>query len=220
MAGFRASSLDRKEVITFMALEKILAVDIDGVVLDHVAGMHAWAISKGIQVGCAPDACDCYAMSPMFPGMPYEEVMQLMVDFSKEECFADMPIMPGFENTLARLRDLYPEMRLIAITAPGSSERTKTLRERNLRGFQFDEIHILDMHSSKRSHLTRLPKSAIFVDDLVSHAVTAEEVGLTSVLFRQPHNRKDGHSLVAQDWKSVFEIVRTKFDGFPRLEVE
>lgn len=220
LAGFRASSWNRKKVITFMASEKILAVDIDGVVLNHAAGIHAWAINKGIQVGCEPDACDCYTMSPMFPGRSYDEIMQLMVDFSQDDGFASMPIMSGFESALARLRDLHPEMKLIAITAPGNSERTKALRERNLRNLRFDEIHILDMHSSKRSHLNRLPKSAIFFDDLASHAITAEEVGLTSVLFRQPHNLRDDHTLVAQDWEVGFEIVRTKFAGSPHPGAE
>ncbi len=204
--------------MAFMTSGKILAVDIDGVVLNHAAAIHTWAINNGIEVGCAPEACDCYAMRPMFPGMSYDQIMQLMVDFSQDESFASMPAMPGFETTLIRLRDLCPEMKLIAITAPGSSVRTKALRERNLERYHFDEIHILDMGASKHAHLSRLPKTSIFFDDLASHAVTAEKLGLTSVLFRQPHNVLDDHSIVAHDWEVGFDIIRRKFAGFPRLE--
>jgi len=195
-----------------MTSEKILVVDIDGVVLDHAAGMHAWAINNGIAVGCAPEACDCYSMGPMFPGMTQEEIMRLMVEFSHDDDFSTLPIIPGFESALERLRNQHPDMMLIAITAPGKSERTKALREENLRNFLFDEIHILDMHSSKKNHLNLMPRSAIFFDDLADHVITAEALGLKSVLFRQPHNLKEEHTLVAKNWETGFEIVREEFE--------
>jgi FMN phosphatase YigB (HAD superfamily) len=203
-----------------MTFRKVLAVDIDGVVLDHAAGMHAWALKKGIEVGCPPAECHSYTMSPMFPGMSHEEIMQLMVEFSHEDEFSALPIMPGFENAISRLKNLHPDLELIAITAPGSSQRTRQLREHNLRLFPFEEIHILDMHSSKRAHLKRLPKSAIFFDDLAAHVLAAENVGLKSVLFRQPHNLQDDHTLIAQNWDVGFEIVRREFEDFPLLERE
>jgi hypothetical protein len=197
-----------------MTSEKILAVDIDGVVLDHVAGIHAWAQTMNVNVGCDPAACDCYALSPMFPGLSYDAIMQLMVDYSLHDDFSRMPLMPGFEHALSTLRDLHPDMKLIAITAPGSSERTKFLRRENLKQFDFDELHILPMSASKRQHLERLPKTAIFFDDLASHARTATDVGLTSVLFRQPHNVGDDHLLVADDWAEGVSIINEKFAGF------
>ena len=203
-----------------MVLERVLAVDIDGVVLNHAAAMHAWAISKGIKVGCAPEACDCYTMMPMFPSMPYDQIMQLMVEFSQDDTFASMPAMAGFETGLSDLRSLYPKMKLVAITAPGSSARTKSLRERNLARFHFDEIHILEMGASKHSQLGRLPNTTVFFDDLASHAITAEKLGLTSVLFRQPHNMRDDHTLVAQDWEMGFKIIRQKFEDFLHLGME
>lgn len=203
-----------------MKFEKLLVVDIDGVVLDHTTGMYHWARTMGIDVGCEPSACNCYSMNPMFPGLSTEAIMKLMVEYSLHDDFSAIPVIDGFEQAILSLRADHGDMKLIAITAPGASKRTQLLRRENLRRFEFDEIHVLPMGASKRSHLEELPKSAIFFDDLAGHALTASEVGLTSVLFRQPHNVLDTHTLVADDWETGFLMVKTKFEGFPLLGTE
>lgn len=187
--------------------DRVLAVDIDGVVLDHAAGFYSWAQSMGIATDCLPENCSCYAFRPMFPGLDDYEINELLVSFSLSEEFGSLPVMPYFEEALAALRKDLGEFKLIAITAPGTSGVTVESRKRNLQRFDFDEVHVLEMGASKRRHLERLPKNAVYLDDLIAHVQTASALGLRSALFRQPHNASDTHHTVIRDWKSERELI-------------
>jgi FMN phosphatase YigB (HAD superfamily) len=199
--------------------DKVLALDIDGVVLDHAAGFHAWAKSIGIETSCLPHVCDCYAFRPMFPKLSDVAINMLLVDFSVSAEFENLPVMPHFEDALAALREEFAHLKLIAITAPGTAVQTIASRKRNLASFEFDEVHVLDMGASKRKHLERLPPGTVYVDDLLTHVQTASELGLRSALFRQPHNSGETHHLTMDDWRAGQLLVSNLLRSAPVLEV-
>ncbi len=190
-----------------MTHPKTLAVDIDGVVLDHPLGMYDWAISKGIEVGCRPEELDSYTMSPMFPGKTQDEIYYMLVQFSLDEKFANLPPIPGFIDALRFFRNEEPDLRVIAITAPGADERTRSSRIKNVECFGFDEVHVLELGASKKQHLMQLPPGTVYVDDLLSHVLAADLIGLQAFLFRQPHNVRDNHHRVLSDWQCAVPII-------------
>lgn len=198
---------------------KVLAVDIDGVVLDHPKGMREWAAANGIVVGCTADELYCYSMSPMFPGMSDEAVMELLVEFSKHDDFAQLPLIAGFTEAIQTLKGEFPDLKLTAITAPGADEKTRSNRLKNIESFGFDEIHILELGASKALHLSRLPKGSVYVDDLLSHVHVAESFGLNAYLFRQPHNADIWHHKVLPDWETGVDVVRRSLRGLPLQEL-
>lgn len=188
-------------------MTKILAFDIDGVALDHPRGMAAWAKAKGIPVGCEPEDLYCYSMTPMFPQMSMSEIMEALAEFSVHKDFANLPEIQGFSNFLDSVRARVPDIKCIAITAPGASSKTIEYRKRNLAKYRLDEIHVLELGSSKLKHLSALPAGTPYIDDVPSHVLAAESVGLQGVLFRQPHNVGASHLRVLNSWEGADQRI-------------
>lgn len=188
-----------------------LIVDIDGVVLDHVEGMYRWANSLGIKTSCEPAVMDCYTMRPMFGDKHLYEIGLLLRAYSVDEAFASIPEMAGFSTALKDVREQFPDMKLIAISAPGASDATVRLRRKNLEAFRFDEIHLLEMGASKAELLKAMPKHSIYFDDLAEHVASAELAGIKAVLFRQPHNTLDQVVHEANDWSHARDQIIEHF---------
>jgi FMN phosphatase YigB (HAD superfamily) len=188
-------------------MEKILILDVDGVILDHPRGMSAWATQKGIPVGCKPEELYCYSMSPMFPHLSEKEIWTLLEEYSNHDDFANIPEIEGFASVLSNLRDMVPDLKVISITAPGASEKTVAARVLNLKKFLFDDVIVLPLGSSKLSELKKVPSGATFIDDVIGHVHAAETVGHRGILFRQPHNASTDHTRVLQKWDGAEDFV-------------
>jgi 5'' nucleotidase, deoxy (Pyrimidine), cytosolic type C protein (NT5C). len=190
-------------------MDIVLGLDIDGVVLNYGPALLEYGVSRGLKIGCEWHEVDMYNMSKAFPDLDTAGIMNLITEFSEAEGFSRIREMEGFSEALAAIRAAYPELKLIAITSAGVSETTINSRKKNLEQFGFNEVHVLPLQASKEEHLAQLPKGSVFVDDLKKHVASAEKVGLTGILMRQPYNSADTHDLVIHNWKEGAEVIKS-----------
>jgi hypothetical protein len=188
-------------------MDIVLGLDIDGVVLNYGPSLLEYGVSKGLRIGCEWHEVDMYNMAKAFPELDKDGIMSLIAEFSEDEAFSRIREMEGFSAALAEIRSANPGLRLIAITSAGVTDRTIELRRKNLAQFGFDEIHVLPLLASKEAHLAELPRGSVFVDDLKRHVDSAEKVGLTGILVRQPYNAQDDHEFVMNDWVEGASLI-------------
>ena len=186
----------------------VIGLDVDGVILDYVAGFMAYAASKGVRLGCEPNEVDSWTMSAAFPDLDEDGIWAMIEEFSEHEGFGSLAPYEGALETIAQLIEEFPDHPLVAITSAGKSDVTKALRAASLQGIPFSAIHVLPLGESKELHLAKLPAGSLYVDDLMKNIVVAEKVGLAGILVRRSYNTADDHSRVANDWDDIARHVR------------
>lgn len=186
----------------------VIGLDVDGVILDYVAGFMAYAASIGVRLGCEPDQVDSWTMTAAFPDLDEDGIWSMIEAFSEHEGFGRLAPYAGALETIAMLIEEFPDHPLVAITSAGKSDVTKRLRAESLAGIPFSAIHVLPLGESKELHLSKLPAGSLYVDDLMKNVVVAEKVGLSGVLVRRSYNHADDHSRVAHDWDDIARHVR------------
>jgi Predicted sugar phosphatases of the HAD superfamily len=187
----------------------ILALDVDGVVLDYLGGFVPWLESRGYTPTRRPHEVDAWDLSQLV-GCSREEMAGLIREFAVTESFGSLSPIPGVVEAIASLRSDFQGLRIVCITSAGSSPITANLRRANLErlGLAVDDVVVLPLQASKRLCLEALPPGSVFVDDLLDHVIEAELVGLSAILFRQPYNAMDSHRLVADGWTETASLIR------------
>ena len=188
--------------------QPVIGLDVDGVILDYVAGFMEFAASKGVRLGCKPEEVDTWTMVRAFPDLDGDAIWAMIEEFSEHEGFGRLVPYEGALETIAQLIKEFPDHPLVAITSAGHSELTKTLRAASLKDIPFSAIHVLPLGESKEIHLAKLPAGSLYVDDLMKNVIVAEKVGLTGVLVRRAYNATDTHVRVANDWVDIAEHIR------------
>jgi len=188
----------------------VLALDVDGVLLDYLGGFVPWLKEQGHHVTKEAHEVDDWDLSNILPHCDDDQTVELIGRFSESDHFGHLSALPGAREAVALLRTEFPDLRMVAITSAGHSPVTLRNRCDNLtrRGFALDDVTVLPLGGDKREHLSRLPKGSVFVDDLFKNVSVAESVGMPSILYRQPYNAKDTHHLLAHNWVETLNLVR------------
>lgn len=195
----------------------VVGFDIDGVILDYFSGLIGWAEGRGVRIGCQSHEVDTYSMAQAFPDLDEQDIMEMIRLFSVEPEFGLLEPYPGAVEAITGLVQDFPEMELVAITSAGRSEITKTLRLQNLAHMPFSEVHVIPLGASKRSYFDNLPKGSLYVDDLDHHARSAEDAGLTSVLYRQPYNADIDYHNAVEGWEELEACIRRHLGACPAM---
>jgi len=186
----------------------VIGFDVDGVILNYFEGLMIWAEGLGHRIGCSPEEVDTYTMAAAFPDLSEDEIIDLFKRFNTVPDFGRLRPYAGALETISALLGDYPELELVAITSAGRSEETIRYRLENLASIPFSEVHVIQIGESKRSHLERLPRGSLYIDDLEHHALAGDEAGLTSVLYRQPYNRDIPHPRAVEGWEELGLLIR------------
>lgn len=188
--------------------DRILALDVDDVLLDFFEGFLPFMASQGHRVQCAPHEVRDFDMADALPDLSLEERLAAIPVFSESEAFENIPPAAGAVEVMAGLRAEHPDLKVIAITACGAGPQTRVRRIRNLeRHFVLDDIVTLPLGASKEAELRKLPRGTVFVDDMIKHVNTAEACGLLPILFRRGHNSTISYHRVAEDWRACRDIM-------------
>lgn len=194
-------------------LNRVVGLDIDGVVCDYLGGFWKFAERKGLRPACPAHEEDTWALSRGFPHIQNDELEAAIAEFSEHPDFATLEFVEGARETMLELRNKYGGLRYVAITSAGLSPATERLRRENLSSLPFSEVHVLGRSSSKSSRLRGLPPGSAYVDDLKEHVDEAERHGLVGILMGRPHNRGLAHPRRAEGWREVathIEMVLAK----------
>jgi len=185
----------------------VLGLDADGVLLNYLSGLFAYARSQGHRVACEPHEVTDWSCRNAFPDHDDDGIYRLIEEFSVTDGFSRIPPIEGAVEAVHAIKSTLPDVSVVAITSAGSSPLTIEMRRQNLELFPFDDVHVLPLGASKAEHLSRLPKGSVFVDDLHKHVQAAESVGLHGVLFRQSYNAMHDHRLVISGWDEGRDLV-------------
>jgi len=188
----------------------VLALDVDGVLLDYLGGFVPWLREQGHDPIKEAHEVDDWDLSYIVPHLSDDETLDLIGRFSVSESFGRLSPLPGARESLALIRKEFPGLSIVAVTSAGTDPSTERLRRANLslHSMELDSVTVLPLGGDKRAHLAALPKGSVFVDDLMKNIKVAESVGMPSILYRQPYNAQDTHHLVATDWVETLNLIR------------
>ena len=163
--------------------------DIDDVVLDWRGAFHDWLVARGHQPMMRSQDDPDYGLGGAFPHFTPESLRAAVIAFNRTEAYANLPLLPGAEDAVARSRlRAGPGSRLVAITAPGDDVVTRELRLSQIRRFGFDEVRVLPLGSSKTAHL-RDVGADLLIDDNPRILAEAVEAGIPVLVRDQSYNR-------------------------------
>lgn len=184
----------------------VLALDVDGVLLDYIGGFLPWCESRGVRI--ATREVRDWNMTDVMPDIDDDARWELVKGFSVSPELGDLQPYPGAVEAVAALRRDLPGLRVVSITSAGDTEFTARMRRKSLEVFGLDEITVLPLGASKRDHLVKLPTPSVFVDDLHKHVGVAEDCGHSGILFRRSYNVDDAHPRVISDWEEGVAMMR------------
>lgn len=166
----------------------IIALDVDGVLLDYADALDRFMAEKFPEWFKGPKT-DIYELHKRYdiPPMYMHAIADL---FAESERFHTLA---PYKNAIPNVRKLYEAgHRIVAVTACLDSEITKRLRYDNLKmhfGNAISEIHYVGVHGSKSDILHKI-KPDVFVDDLINHLNGAPE-STSKYLMLQPWNKDE-----------------------------
>jgi hypothetical protein len=199
----------------------VLALDVDGVLLDYVEGLGRFVESRGHALGCHHTEIADWNMSNYLPSMTLDERIATYAAFSETEGFGNLVAYEGAVEAIAEIRETFPGLRILAITSAGTSAETERLRRLNLEPFGIDDLTVLPLGASKEEHFARLPKGSVVVDDLLKHVKAADDTGNLGVFFRRSYNLADAHPRSVRDWPeavaTICSILEETHSSAPRM---
>lgn len=118
------------------------------------------------------------------------------------------------KGCISMLRDCYPEVDLFIVTKCGNSSKTVALRRVNaINHFgkdAFEDILFLNPDETKASAFNKLKKThdiVCVVDDHIDNIKTAQECGLSTLVYERNHNvnyKGDHRFVFAKNWIDVY----------------
>lgn len=185
----------------------ILALDVDGVLLEYLWGLGCFAEAQGHVLGCHRDEITDWDMRNYLPTMTLEERKATYVAFSRSEDFGRLMPYEGATDAIAQIRAAFPNLHVAAITSAGDSPETERMRRENLQVFGIEDITVLPLGASKREYFECLPAGSVVVDDLMCHVEAADAAGHTGVLFRRSYNAEIDHPMTVSTWPEAVDTI-------------
>ena len=171
-------------------LHKPLLVDVDGVMLNYVAGFVEYFFIKfGRRLD--PTGPSDYNMTAWMGVRDDQTCKAILSDFNNGDLggFAKLPVYPGVKERILAAHSAGREVHVITSSSrrPASVE----MRRQNLHeqvGPYFTSITCIDLHESKLPYLMEHPES-VWLEDNYQNALLGVEAGHESYVIRSSHNR-------------------------------
>jgi beta-phosphoglucomutase-like phosphatase (HAD superfamily) len=194
-------------------LEKIILVDVDGVLLDWNAGFCNWMDKQGFPF--IPGTEHEYAIEKRHENVTFTQARKLIEEFNTSDELRTLQPNKDSQEFVAKLVD--EGFRFIAVTAVSDDPVAGINRRYNLEqvfGDIFDEIHCTPLGESKQVILRENwgGTGLIWIEDHFKNAEAGYEEGLRSVLVDTPYNRHFMTDLfprvdAEKPWADIYKIV-------------
>jgi len=189
--------------------EKLILVDVDGVLLDWQYAFDRWAESHGYKRLHNSE----YDLESQY-GIEREEVDKLVRMFNES---AHIAYLPPFRDAIKYVRKIHEEFGMVfyAITSVSSDPFVARLREDNLRRVfgetAFEKVVCLDTNACKKTSLVKFRESAcLWIDDKPKNVYDGIMYGLDGLLMNHEYNRGVegiGEKRRVNNWKEIYKIV-------------
>lgn len=184
----------------------LFLTDVDGVLLNWMAGFEAFIRAKGIPV--SDDEPQEWDLEAWFKEKV--DIRALVQEFNHSPAFAELPCYP---DALMGLRFLCGthQHRIVAITSCSDLPQVWQRRQDNLVqhfGEVFDQLICLPLGESKLKHLKRF-EPTWWIEDKPEGALAGHEAGHRSMLITRPWNVSFFHPDIRKhdDWHEIAERI-------------
>lgn len=193
-------------------MEKLIAVDVDGVLLDWELHFHRWMKDQGHKRAMGIKS---YWQEEHYPGMSLDEARKLVYYFNTSAWMLAIPAFPTAREGVARL--VKAGYSFVAITSMGEDPYALEARKINIERIfghgVFIDVIATNMYDpdSKRAPLKRWQNLGIpWIEDRASNAELGAELGYRSFLISHPHNADHvpkGKIEVVSSWVQICDSI-------------
>lgn len=204
----------------FSNLHRTILLDVDGVLLNWFDTFTAWMAKEGFPV--KDDSDVSYDMAKRF-GINKEESFEMIRRFNDSAYMGFLPAMPDAPRYIEDLKNL--GFRFRAVTSVSECPYAAALRRLNLKqvyGNVFDDVVCLPLGACKKDELMRQRRlngdnKMIFIEDSLSHARTAVELGgFIPILLAYPYNVLEPNEFPRIkrffSWRDIFSEIKCLHD--------
>lgn len=187
--------------------DKVILVDVDGVLLDWEHHFERWMIRHGYEVKQA----GVYCMATKH-GLTRKEVKPLIRMFNES---AWIRKISSLRDAVKYVRKLHEEHGYIfhVISSLSDDEYAQHLRTKNLREVfgesVFDRFTYLDTGAPKDEALVQYAGTGCWwVEDKIENVDEGIKQGLSGILMAHDHNAEyGGQAYRVQNWKQIYNII-------------
>lgn len=191
-----------------MKQQKLILVDVDGVLVDWNNGFNNYMISNGyVNTGSLS-----YNLNERYD-VTEDKIWGLVHAFNKSDELLTLQSLRDAELYIDKLHNEHG-YQFHAITSMGQDPTGMRLREQNLHELfspsAFRDITFVELNKSKHAELEPYRDSGlIWVEDKFANALIGHELGLQSVLIEHDYNEHHFHPGIKHvtTWKEVYDII-------------
>jgi 5'(3')-deoxyribonucleotidase len=194
-------------------MNKIIAIDCDGVLLNWEQSFDDWMAFQGFP----KHASDHYDVSMNYH-MNKGQCEVLVKIFNESAWMKFLKPIEGAVENVKKLADLGYKFHVI--TSQTLDKKANQLREENLKevfGDVFEQIDCLDTGADKDEALSKIPEGTIWIEDKPANAELGSRMGLVALLLDLPHNQvyNEDNSLVqrVKNWTEIYNVIKEKHHG-------
>ena len=194
-------------------MNKIIAIDCDGVLLNWEQSFDDWMAFQGFP----KHASDHYDVSMNYH-MNKGQCEVLVKIFNESAWMKFLKPIEGAVENVKKLADLGYKFHVI--TSQTLDKKANQLRQENLKevfGNVFEQIECLDTGADKDEALSKIPEGTIWIEDKPANAELGSRMGLVALLLDLPHNQvyNEDNSLVQRikNWTEIYNVIKEKHHG-------
>mgnify|MGYP001195102334 FL=1 len=194
-------------------MNKIIAIDCDGVLLNWEQSFDDWMAFQGFP----KHASDHYDVSMNYH-MNKGQCEVLVKIFNESAWMKFLKPIEGAVENVKKLADLGYKFHVI--TSQTLDKKANQLREENLKevfGDVFEQIECLDTGADKDEALSKIPEGTIWIEDKPANAELGSRMGLVALLLDLPHNQvyNEDNSLVQRikNWTEIYNVIKENNHG-------
>jgi len=194
-------------------MNKIIAIDCDGVLLNWEQSFDDWMAFQGFP----KHASDHYDVSMNYH-MNKGQCEVLVKIFNESAWMKFLKPIEGAVENVKKIADLGYKFHVI--TSQTLDKKSNQLREENLKevfGDVFEQIVCLDTGADKDEALSKIPEGTIWIEDKPANAELGSRMGLVALLLDLPHNQvyNEDNSLVqrVKNWTEIYNVIKEKHHG-------
>jgi len=185
--------------------EKLILVDVDGVLLNWIYAFDVWIQSHGYSKQ-VEDAGLHYYFEEVY-GIDRDQGMKYVKMFNESVAIGFLPPMRDAMQWVDHLHNDHG-YRFHVISSMSRDPTVGNLRTKNLKKLfgekTFADFTYLDIHESKAEALKQYEGSGLWwVEDLPKHAQNGIDLGLRGVLMEHGYNMKEPSIPKYRNWKEL-----------------
>ena len=183
---------------------KIILVDVDGVMLDWSTAFNNWMLDNGYTIHPTNDP---YDLAQIY-GIPEDERMNRVREFNNSDAIANLSPHKDAVEYVKLIHDEH-NYKFLVISSMSKHAQAREIRITGLErtfGDVFSDYIFLDTAADKSEVLKQFEGTGCFwLEDKVENAQAGLNVGLRSLIMEHDFNKESNIAPIIKDWKQFYK---------------